>query len=299
MLQLGMIKFSKYYISKQHEYFFYCTPFPLRILSGFLSFVMFFVSIFPAGTVIAVPIVDISPEVSFPEIINRDEVPSVFSVASVREIYNSLGQLSAYIDFKGQKTEYVYDNLGRIKYKHYYPANSNTYTETIEYIYDTLGRVSQVIDSRGTTVYTYNSHDSVTAISSPEGEIHYEYDEITDLLTRTYTANTDTAYTYDILGRISKVTANKRCGMTVSGTTSYEYTKLGMLSSVTRPDGTKESYEYDDLNRLIKLTQNNTNNELLAEYVYNIRSDGLRTKVTERIRNSDNTVNPKYIPYLQ
>ena len=195
------------------------------------------------------------------------------------KVYNSLGQLETETDFKGIVTEFIYDNFGRLTEKTYTDPSTGV-TDSVTFTYDALGRQSTVTDSRGTTTYSYNSQNSLIKISTPEGEIHYEYDAVTGRKTRTYSANTDTAYTYDELGRLKTVTDKD------GNTTTYDYTAVGSRSAVSLPNGVTTQYTYDDLNRLTELV-NKDSNKTLSSYTYTLAPNGLRTGVLEKTLNDD------------
>jgi RHS repeat-associated protein len=147
--------------------------------------------------------------------------------------------------------------------------------------------------------------------------VHYKYDVVTGLQTRTWTAadastldpdlsTSETQYVYDSRGRLDSVSQVRRNGSPVdvdSGTagnqpevTDYVYDLLGNLDQVRLPDGVVSDYDYDNLNRLAQLRefkdgpgsvhQNQYEDGvdiLLAEYDYDLLADGKRSGVTEQV----------------
>ena len=150
-------------------------------------------------------------------------------------------------------------------------ANSgNTLTTRItEFSYDVEGRLSQV--------------------NSPEGVINYDYDLITGRHVGTCTQNSETTYEYDALGRLWKVHAIKRNGITINETTIYTYTAVGSRDTVTLPNNTVTAYKYDELNRLTNLTHTASGGALLAGYSYKVDSTGRRTNAVEVLLNTDDS----------
>jgi YD repeat-containing protein len=69
-------------------------------------------------------------------------------------VYNGLGQLWKKVDCKGQRTEFKYDELGRLRGKFYFAAGDNNPTEGVAYRYNWLGQLQQIIELRGDAVMT-------------------------------------------------------------------------------------------------------------------------------------------------
>ena len=70
-------------------------------------------------------------------------------------------------------------------------------------------------------------------------------------LERTWTANNDTRYTHDKLGRLETVFVSKRNGVTPSGSerTVYAYDAIGNLNTVSLPNGVVSDYNLDPQKR--------------------------------------------------
>ncbi len=93
------------------------------------------------------------------------------------------------------------------------------------------------------TVYTYDPiMQQLASTASPEGTIHYVYNAIGQQI-ETYTDNTDTAYGFDVQGRLVSVTVTKLNGQSVVPlVTSYSYD----LAGGTRPGGGTAQRARDD-----------------------------------------------------
>ena len=242
------------------------------------------------------------------------------------QAYNSLGQLQFKADFKGQVTEFLYDPLGRLQQKNLYPSGEGgiptgnpcdftnlppTPDKTISFSYDQLGRQSQVEEKVGTTspsrltTFAYDPHGRLSSVTSPEGTVSYEYDPITGRKQRTFTANSDTLYNYDELGRLKTVTVHKQNAslLTTPQITSYTYNKVGSRSAIHYPNNTKSEYQYDSLNRLTELVNLDFNvggassPRLLSSYQYQLSPNGRRTGVTETRLEPNNTYSSTGITY--
>jgi len=66
-------------------------------------------------------------------------------------------------------------------------------------------RQKQIVDARGVTTYGFDIDGRLTQVASPEGTVNYEYDPITNRKSKTFTANSETQFTYDELGRLKAV----------------------------------------------------------------------------------------------
>ena len=213
--------------------------------------------------------------------------------------YTATGDLSRVTDFNGQATEFEYDGLGRISARSLYPSGASTAAETATLQYDELGRVVGVDEHRGVTSLFYDLENRVTGISGPEGTINYAYDPATGRKTRTWTANSDTYYAYDALGRLQTVTAVKRNGAVLSApeVTTYAYTPVGSRASVVLPNGIRTLYSYDSLSRLIGLQHIATNGTVLMSFAYQYDASNRRTNAFEIVTGSGGEVHTNNISY--
>ncbi len=190
----------------------------------------------------------------------------------------------------------------------------------ISYTYDALGRRSRIsvsFTARGqrhrlhsrecsndgsrrgyapralrVTNFTYDDHDRLLRVDSPEGTVHYEYDPATGRRIRTWTANTETAYAYDALGRLVAVTATKLHGavLTTPRVTTYTYTADDRKDAVILPNGVTTLYDWDGAGRLTKVRHFNAARELLASFEYTLAPSGRRLGISERIRRADDSI---------
>ncbi len=142
------------------------------------------------------------------------------------------------------------------------------------------GSTGSTLTTRITT-FSYDLEGRLAQVNSPEGYINYEYDLATGQHVRTCTANSESTYEYDALGRLWKVHAIRRNNATINETTIYTYTAVGSRDTVTLPNNTVTAYKYDELNRLTNLTHTASGGALLASYSYKVDSTGRRTNAVE------------------
>ncbi len=193
----------------------------------------------------------------------------------------------------------------------------------VEVIQDGDGNLTTTADQRVATKAYDSLGNLVTIANDIDGDgtvdtrIHYEFDPVTGNLLRTYTGDaddahtstssdgkaiTDTRYGYDVLGRLVSVTVVERndTPLTTPEVTEYRYDLLGNLDKVRLPNEVVSDYRYN-LNRLVQLKTfhddyasgtdwvfDEANENLLAQFDYDLLADGKRSGVTE-IDDADQT----------
>ncbi len=208
---------------------------------------------------------------------------------AVTYTYTDLGQLETVSDWLSHITTYSYDDAGRltgiadpnavdgtltydnanrltgISYDH-----SGTGLESLSYTLDPAGIVTQLVDSSGTTSYSYDDLYRLTEVDYPNSDVvSYGYDAVGNRTSLTINGTT-TTNTFD--------NANE---LTASGSDSYSYDDNGNLTSKT-VGGTTTTYGYDELNQLTSISGPTS-----ASYVYN--GDGLRVSKTVSSTTTDYT----------
>ncbi|WP_293313893.1 putative Ig domain-containing protein [Microcoleus sp. PH2017_08_TRC_O_A] len=182
--------------------------------------------------------------IDWTQVIYPDIAPAFLSnnPRSKTEYYKN-GDVKARIDERGNRTEYRYDNNGRLVeviYPDDTPSNlDNPRTKTE---YDDAGRTVASIDAKGrVTRYDYDDLGRLVKTIYP--------DSTPENLSNNPTAKTE----YDSLGR--RISTTDSAGKTVK----YEYDALGRLTAVvqtlnqsgTNPINLRTEYGYDEAGRLI------------------------------------------------
>src|SRR5260370_42490087 len=86
-------------------------------------------------------------------------------------VFNSKGQLWKQYDFKLQRTEFVYDNFGRVKAKFLFPTGATTPGNAVCYKFNPLGQLTQITERSGADATT-NGCDGYTAlVGRPGGDL--------------------------------------------------------------------------------------------------------------------------------
>jgi RHS repeat-associated protein len=215
--------------------------------------------------------------------------------------YDSDGRLIKAVDFAGQVTAYLYEDVNApsaVSAEKYYGDDGRYPDEpnlVIGYTYDRFGRkvTSEVNDLDADTLAVYkNYYDSqgrLYGLASPQGYIRYTFSDISNrqLDVVTPEASVEDAsfydkveYGYDQLGRLNTVTVKQRNSQPVNETTAYSYDPAGSLATIDYPNGNTASYTYDNLNRLTRLEHRDTD-RIIASYDYTLGADGMRTAARE------------------
>jgi RHS repeat-associated protein len=199
------------------------------------------------------------------------------STGSVAYAYDAASRLTSVTDWLSMATSYTYDNANRltsttlgnglISDRTYDNANrlltlvnrnGGTTISSYTYSVDNVGNRSQVVDTTGTTAYSYDGLYRLTGVTYPNTDVQsYTYDQMGNRLTKVHNGTT-TAYTYDDAGQ-----------MTAAGGTSYTYDNDGNTSAAG-----SDTYAWDAANRLAGTTLGG----VTSTYAYN--GGGLRTSRT-------------------
>ncbi len=253
--------------------------------------------------------------------------------------YDIYGRLLTETDPMGAVTSYTYDSEGNCLSKTNGLGETNSYkydTENrlttvthlneegkevkIQYIYDKYGRNTKVIDECGNTAaMTYDENGNVVTVTDAKGITieTYSYDNANRLTSATDALGITDIYHYDIMGSLTKYTA--QAGESTEEITKYfynadgslakaedaesgisvcQYDENGNLTTVTDPMGGTTAYSYDKLNRVTKEinavgsehSYSYNNVSLLEKYInaneeetnYTYDKAGRLTKVTDK-----------------
>ena len=184
--------------------------------------------------------------------------------------YDSLNNLTAFMDPRGNSTNYEYDETLLI-------SNTNSLLQTTQYTYTTSADAPQPEDllksittPLGTTVYTYTATGQLYQMKDAEDRVAtYTYNDWGLLETVTDPAGHTDWTCYDDAGRVVRTVVNANgtgdpcnAGSYVPSTatdedriTTYQYDVKGNLIAVTDPGGRVTRTYYDNANRLVSVVQ--------------------------------------------
>jgi len=124
----------------------------------------------------------------------------------------------------------------------------------MSFTYTLTGKRATMTDASGTTSYTYDNMDRLTAKATPEGTLSYSYDAAGHVasIASNHANGASMSYAYDGLGRLSTVVDARLV------TTTYSYDDANNVATVTYPNGVQTLMQYDSLNRLKALATQQT-----------------------------------------
>ncbi|MDR0391438.1 MAG: hypothetical protein LBH59_06000, partial [Planctomycetaceae bacterium] len=186
-----------------------------------------------------------------------------------RRVYDAAGQLIEIYDAHDNKTQFVYDSLGRVIQTILPDPDDNgiltspVYSQT----YDKLGRITSETDPLGqVTYYEYNALGLLTRVVEPGDDpnnlptTEYSYNNAGELIQVIFPDGKTVDYTYDLLGRVLTTTIT---GDMESITYENSYERFGRTVYETDPHGNIVAYVYDNLDQLIEVHTPNPDDSLL------------------------------------
>ncbi len=176
--------------------------------------------------------------------------------------YNARDLLAQVTNARGQSRQLEYDAAGRL-------LSFTDLDGTVNFSYDKNGNVLTVTDSQGTISRTYDALNRVTSYTDVKGNtLHYEYDEVGNLVGLTYPDGKVVHYEYDAADQLTKVTD------WAGRVTGYEYDKNGRLISETRPNGTQMSRRYNVAGQLVQQVEKDNRGELISQFDFSYDATG-------------------------
>jgi RHS repeat-associated protein len=199
--------------------------------------------------------------------------------------YNEVGDLKKRTDHNGQVTDYTYDALNRLTHIAYADSTNfatygydelsrltsaqnqngtvtmgynnrgwlNTTTDVhdhaVEYSYDPAGnRTHLELDNDIHATYEYDAADRlITLTDEAPGDYTFAYDNADRLITKTLPNNIVTSYTYDGMGRLTRL--KHQLSSAVLFDNQYTYNAASQISQITDPAKTRV-FSYDNIDRL-------------------------------------------------
>ncbi len=159
--------------------------------------------------------------------------------------YNSRSLLSSVAEPSAQTTAFVYDDAQRL-------SSTTDAVGTITYGRDSAGRVTTVVEGGRTITRAYNAYNWLASYTDGDGNtLGYTYDNLGRLTKLTYpgTPLKEVNYAYDAAGRLGTVTD------WAARVTTYSYDAVGRMTQLLRPNGTKQTRVYDAAGQLTQLME--------------------------------------------
>jgi len=171
--------------------------------------------------------------------------------------YDELGRVRK-VTGNGISAEYLYDENNKVASIKLGDGSNSLYS------YNDVGLLKELVNYRpdGTILskysYIYDSRGNITDITSPEGSINYQYDDLSRLTKETLPNSISIEYSYDAAGnRLAKTLTEGGTSQIViaDNEQSYAYDAVNRLQEVKNSDGTTQAtFTYDALGRRSSLT---------------------------------------------
>ena len=208
--------------------------------------------------------------------------------------YDRKDQLITEKDALNNTTTYKYDALGNVIKK------TNPNGSAIDYKYDAGDRLT----GEGSVTFAYNADNRRTSMVDSTGTTNYTYDSLGQLtlVDQPGTSAADFSYTYDAAGRITSrgfigsgdrtvhygylpggLLGLARAPYMYPGTTvtSYVYDAAGRPTLTTLPNGTTAGYSYDNAGRLTLVENKTSTGMVISRHAYTLDGAGNRTAADE------------------
>jgi RHS repeat-associated protein len=224
--------------------------------------------------------------------------------------YDQFGRVTNKVDAAGVVDfVYQYDAAGRLTNR-WTPANGNA-----GYVYDAVGNRTSINYAGGTSIaFAYDPLNRMTNMVDSLGTTHFSYDSAGELLsagglwsgdTVNYTYNNrlraslalsgwTNTYSYDAAGRLTNLTSG-------AGAFGYAYdsTRLAQVAKLSLPNSAYVANSYDSVARLTGTYLNNSANNILDGYTYTYDPLGQRTNIARNFGIATSTVSIGYDPIGQ
>ncbi|MFF3159926.1 RHS repeat-associated core domain-containing protein, partial [Streptomyces sp. NPDC057910] len=201
--------------------------------------------------------------------------------------YNERGEVDRTTGPDGTTTSFTYDDAtGRVT-ETATVSKDGKRSEKRAYTYDqATGRVTGVYDpadKQGTLIsYRYNFTGHVLEVAYPDGKKTAQtFDRHGQLTTSTDITGATTAYTYNRDGTLKQAVQKTADGRTTLAEVAYTYDGLGRITKVERGNKTTTVYGYDDAGQVTGDKTTRADGSVITEAAYTYDSHGNLTNRTD------------------
>ncbi|MFC4075642.1 DNRLRE domain-containing protein [Salinithrix halophila] len=169
---------------------------------------------------------------------------------TVTYTYDADGLITQVTDEEGHTTKAVYDENENLTEMH--TPRDNGVVNVTRYVYDAVDNLTQTITPRGVATEQAGDYTEKTVYDKLNRvkEVHYPRDPNSD--NPRYSKQDKLLYSYDKLGRITKISAPASEGQTVRNETAIDYFDNGWIKRTADPHNIQTTYDYNDLGQTIR-----------------------------------------------
>jgi len=229
--------------------------------------------------------------------------------AIARGVYDSVGDVVAFSDQRGNTTTFSYDQLYRpigsvdatgnsssvsydsmdnivsaldrlgrqvkTTYDDIYRPVTTTYADaSVTNMYDAASRLIEVDDSEGANIqWSYDAADRMLSETSAAGSVSYQYNAAGQRTSMAPANRGMVTYGYDTAGRPQTIARG-------SELFTYGYDALSRRSSLARPNGVTTAYQYDSASRLARLTHTGHAGQAIEDWGLGYNKDSEIASIT-------------------
>ena len=220
--------------------------------------------------------------------------------------YDSAGQVVTVRQTKpsgtAKRVDFAYNDAGQVtQITRYADLAKTEYVGTTNYAYNDAGLVTDLTHSLpqggGSPVtldydYAYDASGRITEMVSPDGTTDYSYDDTNQLTAADHTFQTDETYTYDDNGNrtLTGYVTGDNNQLLSDGTYDYEYDDEGNRTKKTnKSTNDYVTYEWDHRNQLVAVSFFTSTDTLTKKVEYDY--DGLGRRIGKAVDdNGDGTI---------
>jgi RHS repeat-associated protein len=181
--------------------------------------------------------------------------------------YDLAGNQTSISTPAGQRIQMLYDELNRPIEKRHNGTPFATYS------YDANGNRTGIVDAHGTTAYSYDPLNRLTASIDPAGRtVRYGYDTVGQRIQLSYPDGASARYAYNLDGALREITAPD------GTTTRYELDALNRPTRVVQGNGVTVQYRYDAAGNQLEISQRDAAGALFARHQYTVDAANRRIK---------------------
>lgn len=173
--------------------------------------------------------------------------------ATMTYVYDAAGNPEKRFDYLGRETNYVYDNLNRLKTIKYLSASvPATVVSEASYDYDDVSRLINATNQAGTVTFSYDNRNRIETTTDVFGRLlEYGYDRTATLNQKRLKLDGAlyATYKFDDANRLTDIIAASD-----NATVSFGYDNADRLTLRTYPNAVQTIYDYDGMSRLKRLT---------------------------------------------
>lgn len=196
------------------------------------------------------------------------------------------GRVTAVVNPLGEREEYAYDSLGRMKRKKDREGRETSYTYTLggelktitygdgrkaAYYYDSWGQLTEMEDWLGKMKAEYDPYGRIQKVTDHRGRVvSYTHGKMGERTSLTYPDKRTVTYSYDSLLRLSALEEGET-------KITYHYGENGLLQEKRIQGGMESQYSYDGMGRPKKIIHR-CHKEAVETFLYEYDQMGNKIK---------------------